>query len=114
LSLISGKKFILISFILFKIYSLYILLDFCLFTFSTLFFFMRDAVFSLKVMNLLESECLRDDPGAGEFDRLDGPGLCDGDRLGRFGEGDRLGRLKVKNKKKAVYSLIFTLISASA
>ena len=69
---------------------------------------MRDAVFSLKVMNLLESECLRDDPGAGEFDRLDGPGLCDGDRLGRFGEGDRLGRLKVKNKKKP-YTLLFSL-----
>jgi hypothetical protein len=75
---------------------------------------MRDAIFSLKVMNLPESECLRDVPGAGEFDRLDGPGFGDGDRLGRFGEGDRLGRLKVKNKKKAVYSLIFTLISASA
>ena len=58
-----------------------------------LFFFIRDVIFSLKVVNPPGSDWLRDDPGAGEFDRLDGPGFDDGDRFDRFGEGDRLDRL---------------------
>ena len=42
------------------------------------------------MVNLPGSECLRDDPGAGEFDRDLFDHFGEGDRLDRLGNGDRL------------------------